>query len=390
MSISFEKLETPCYVINKEKLEDCIDSFVNAIEEIYPETILAYSYKTNYYPYVLNHMKMRGIYAEVTSEDEYYLATKGMGYTNKIIYNGPVKSKETFLEAIRNGCIVNIDSHREIEWLKELELSRNYKIGLRINFDMVKYYPKETQLVAISSRFGFCMHNEELKQVIHAIKKMKHIEINCLHMHCGANSRSLAIYECITERACEVIREYNLPIEYINMGGGYKLGVNEELTMHNYLLTIKQCLIKNSMKDVKLILEPGNSMVYPAIDYITTVIDVKKTERDYFVTLDGSRIHTEPLFRGRQYHIQINRKSHTDNIIDSQYLVGSTCKESDRFMRLKNINQIVEGDRVIFEQIGAYTMSLAPTFILAFPNVYIFSNNTYVLYAKKKDYIEMM
>ena len=390
MSISFEKLETPCYVINKEKLESSINCFVKAIEEVYPETILAYSYKTNYYPYIVNHMKSRGIYAEVASEEEYHLATKGIGYANHIIYNGPVKSKETFLEAIKNGCIVNIDSYREIRWLEELELSKIYKVGIRINFDMAKYYPEETQLVAISSRFGFCMHNEELRHVISIIKRMKHIEINCLHIHCGANSRSLAIYECITERACEVIRDYDLSIEYIDIGGGFKLGVNEELTMHNYLLTIKECLKRNKLEGIKLILEPGNSMVYPAIDYITTVIDVKKTERDCFVILDGSRIHTEPLFRGRQYHIQINRKSDREKIVDNQYLVGSTCKESDRFWKLKNTNEVLEGDKVIFEQVGAYTMSLAPTFILTFPNVYVFSDKGYTLYAKKKGYTEMM
>ena len=76
-------------------------------------------------------------YAEVVSEDEYNLA-KRMGVAkNRIIYNGPIKTKGSFLEAVSNGCIVNVDSQRELDWIGEIATDAG-KIGLRVNFDIEK------------------------------------------------------------------------------------------------------------------------------------------------------------------------------------------------------------------------------------------------------------
>ena len=62
-------------------------------------------------------MRSLGLWAEVVSSDEYNLA-KSLGYLpERIIFNGPVKGKEEFIDAVENNAIVNIDSHRELEWL---------------------------------------------------------------------------------------------------------------------------------------------------------------------------------------------------------------------------------------------------------------------------------
>ena len=96
------------------------------------------------------------------SEDEYELA-KLVGVTkNKIIYNGPIKTKESFLEAVQNECIVNIDSQREIDWLDEVKEEKK-SIGIRINFDIEKMCPGQSQCPNEGGRFGFCYENGELE-----------------------------------------------------------------------------------------------------------------------------------------------------------------------------------------------------------------------------------
>ena len=57
----------------------------------------------------------------MVSHDEYELAVFCGFRPDQIIYNGPMKSKETFLDAVRNGAIVNIETKRELHWLEELE-----------------------------------------------------------------------------------------------------------------------------------------------------------------------------------------------------------------------------------------------------------------------------
>ena len=48
----------------------------------------------------------------------------------EIVFNGPMKSKSQFLEAVMGGAIVNIETHREIAWLKELPIDGHYKVGI--------------------------------------------------------------------------------------------------------------------------------------------------------------------------------------------------------------------------------------------------------------------
>ena len=63
---------------------------------------------------MINYFREQNCYAEVVSDDEYNLA-KSIGVEKKqIIYNGLAKSKDTFLEAVRNHAVVNVDAEYEI------------------------------------------------------------------------------------------------------------------------------------------------------------------------------------------------------------------------------------------------------------------------------------
>lgn len=147
--------KTPFYVIHKNELDDNYKKLTSALEKHWNNYIIGYSYKTNALPWIIKHFDSLGCYAETVSEDEYELA-KLVGVTkNKIIYNGPIKTKESFLEAVQNECIVNIDSQREIDWLDEVKEEKK-SIGIRINFDIEKMCPGQSQCPNEGGRFGFC------------------------------------------------------------------------------------------------------------------------------------------------------------------------------------------------------------------------------------------
>ena len=110
-------MKTPYFLIHQNMLEEEVDRLHTALKCYWLNSVVGYSFKTNSLPWVLSFMKSHGCYAEVVSEDEYELA-EYMGFRH-IIYNGPVKGKESFLRACKAGHIVNLDAEREIEWLKE-------------------------------------------------------------------------------------------------------------------------------------------------------------------------------------------------------------------------------------------------------------------------------
>jgi diaminopimelate decarboxylase len=140
---SLNKLSTPCYILNIEELEKSIRGFQTALDKNFTNAIIGYSVKTNSTPYCMKLAGKFGAFAEVVSSDEYELARLCGFNQDRIIYNGPMKSKETFIDAIINGAIVNIEAKREIDWLSELPRNNQYNIGIRLNINISHISPED-------------------------------------------------------------------------------------------------------------------------------------------------------------------------------------------------------------------------------------------------------
>lgn len=177
------EFKTPYYVIHKSELDNNYKKLKDALEKHWNNYIIGYSYKTNALPWIVKHFDLLGCYAETVSEDEYNLARLVGVNKNRIIYNGPIKTRKTFIEAVENGCIVNIDSKREIDWIDEIEEDKR-KIGIRVNFDIEKMCPGQSQCPEDGGRFGFCYENGELSKVITLLRKKirKLLEYICIQV----------------------------------------------------------------------------------------------------------------------------------------------------------------------------------------------------------------
>ena len=362
-------LQTPYFLINKDFLDDELLKLKNALQSSWGNYIIGYSYKTNAFPWVINYFKKNGCYAEVVSDDEYNLA-KSIG-ANKIIYNGIAKSKETFIEAVKNNSIVNIDSEYEIDWLDELEKGR-YSVGIRVNFDLESKCPGQTQCGEDGERFGFCYENGELKRAIDKIQA-KGIKISGLHLHKSSKTRLPDIYKAIADAAVEIADKYELNLDYVDIGGGFFGGLASKPQFIEYFSTVSAILRRNfNPKKTVLVVEPGMALIGAAVDYYTTVKDVKKTIRNMFVVTDGSRTQIDPLMTKSSYFKDIVRNGNEKRTeLNRQIICGFTCMEHDRMFEVKNEQELLPNDQIIYHKVGAYTMCLSPLFIKWFPSVYV-------------------
>ena len=380
------KLETPCFVIDSNIINGLVSDLKTAVHKYFTQSIIGYSFKTNNTPFVIKHMKEMGLYAEVVSSSEYELA-KEMGFeVNKIIFNGPVKGKEQFIEAVENNAVVNIDSKRELKWLLECHTEKlnKAKVGLRVNFCLEDYCPGESQTGKEDGRFGFSYETGELKEAIDFFIEHK-IPLSGLHLHCSSKTRSLNIYKAISSIAARIIEEYKLNLSYLDIGGGFFGGMIGKPTFDDYCQ-----VVNNIFKDkiyypqLEIIIEPGMSIIGPGMSYVSKVVDIKETKNNMFIILDGSRIHIDPLMRKSSYTYQIDRKCNEDDEIKHQILCGFTCMEGDRFFsindKLLNVN-----DYIIFNKVGAYTIGLSPQFIEFHPNIYMLSEKNLILVQRKKN-----
>lgn len=379
---------TPCYIFDRDDFEKNIQMFKNALTKYFNgKWMMGYSFKTNYLPYLLRCVKEYGCYAEVVSEKEYLLA-KSIGFKDKdIIYNGPVKSKLSFINTCLNNGIVNIDSQREIEWLKELSINQEHNIGIRVNFDLESIIPGHTLMGVEGGRFGFCYENGELHEAITKIREQNGIQIKYLHMHVSSKTKSVDVYKELVKKACQIIEEEGLDIEYIDVGGSFFGGGDDGTSYEKYIESIKETLIDCKKEYLGLIVEPGASVVASSFSYLVEVIDRKTTCQNSYVVTDGSRLHIDPFFVRENYSYDLYSDAYQS--VDSQVVVGFTCMEKDRIMKIERKRELSPGDRILFKNVGSYTMCLNSDFISSEPRVYSKFDCRSYLVRKEKD-IDML
>jgi len=384
-------LATPCFILDKTELEKSIRDFEEALHSNFSKYAIGYSVKTNSLPFCLNIGRKMGCFAEVVSFDEYNLAHE-CGYEDaQIIYNGPMKSKETFINAIIGGAIVNIETKREIQWLQELPKEQIINIGIRLNINISKVSPEDADAENDNSRFGFSDETEEFKNAINTILSMKNVHLSGLHIHRTAHSRSLKFYQNSILYACSVIRKYNLNLDYLDVGGGFFGIFPNKPTYQQYSDIFFHSLKTFGLETLRVIVEPGNALVASCFSFLSEVIDVKHVEPQlWFVTTDGSRNDIDPFFRKSGYMTEILSEQ-VNNTVTEQVVSGCTCLEYDRLFSLKEQPLLSVGDRILYKNVGAYTMCLTPMFIRYIPNIYVIDKNKHYLIRKKwteKEFIQ--
>lgn len=376
-----KELVTPCYIIHKDTLKEGVDLLKMALSKDWNNAIVGYSFKTNSLPWVVEEMKKEGFYAEVVSEDEYDLALLH-GFQN-IIYNGPVKGKRTFCHALEHDAIINLDAKRELDWLKESG-KKDVKVGLRVNFNLEKICPGETSAGDEGSRFGFSYETGELQEAMDALSKMG-IKLSGLHLHTGSKTRSIAIYRGLAKMACKLKKEFDLKLDYIDIGGGYFGGMEGRPKFPDYVAAIREELSECfTPEETMLIMEPGTSLITPPVEYLTTVVDTKHTYANYIVVIDGSRIDVDPQYAKKSYFHKLHCAEEEGgegkrDVLEKQVICGLTCMENDRLFVAEDAPRLRVGDRISYQKVGGYTMCLTPLFIRYFPNVYVEEKGEYRL-----------
>lgn len=376
---SIEKIETPFFLFEEEPLIKEIKELREAFSTYWNHYEIGYSVKTNSFPPLASYLLKQGIAAEIVSEDEYQLASHIGFPPEKIICNGPIKSHSWVDELLQKKILLNIDSHRELTYIREFAQKNPHKsisVGIRVNLDIEKEFPNESNAGEGGSRFGFCEETKELSSAIKQLKEFPNISISGLHLHVSTKTRRTEIYRWLVQKFTQIVRDYNLAsIRYLDIGGGFYGGIPQKPSWNEYIKVIATELKSQGFTPdkVQLIVEPGVSLLAGCFSYYCKVVDIKNTSYHQFVVLDGSRIHIDPLMHKNSYfHEFIHQpvpvvKADTTK---SQQLVGFTCLENDRFFQIDSPVKFTEGDYIRFKKVGAYTLTLSPLFISYFPAVY--------------------
>ena len=357
------------YLLDTEQFELNFHELLKAFRKFYPETYIAYSYKTNYTPRLCRMVDDMGGYAEVVSDMELEIARRiGVPYS-KVHFNGPVKNFEAVREVILGGGIVNLDDYVEVPAITELAAQHTdmtINVGLRCNFQIND---------GTLSRFGFDVEKKEFSELVAHLNGIGNIRIAGLHCHFA--SRRGETWKPRAEGICRLADELcpELP-DHVDLGGGLfgkmKNSLKAQFGMH--IPTYKEYAQEAAATiaqhfggcehQPQLFIEPGSALVGDAMRFAARVKSIKDIRGKKIATLMGSIYNINPTLDKKNPPLTV---MHDETLPTSEYadldFAGFTCIESDYLYRGYN-GPLSLGDFVVFENVGSYSVVLKPPFIL--------------------------
>jgi diaminopimelate decarboxylase len=376
--------KSPFYLCDGRRFSDNFDQITKAFSSRWSKFILAYSYKTNYIPYLCQIIKDKGGWAEVVSRLEYDLALKIGQQPDQIIFNGPVKQYEDIEFALKNNSIVNLDSMYEIEHVLRYARQNPGKtipIGIRVNIGLTDNNGQShIQNQLQTGRFGFTPDEIISKfSILNSQLQTHNLKIVSLHGHTSSIGRNLWCYETITKTLCTIAQEYfPKTVNYINVGGGLfgqipaEMGFGDVPGFDDYAAAICGVLQQNpwaAKQQPALVIEPGVAMSANVISLVTRVVGLKTINSKTLVTVDGSAFHVKPTLHARNLPWALIPKDGDKRPSIYFSVVGATCMEKDYLLTDVEGPRPQIGDFIQIGQAGAYTVVLSPPFINPAPAI---------------------
>lgn len=365
------KYGTPYYLMDGKVYLHNIHAFKHAFKQRYEKIIVGYSFKTNYVPALCQIAKDAGCYAEVVSEMEMDLALC-LGFKD-IIFNGPIKRNDALVKAIKNNAIIHVDSEYEVDFLcnyKKEHPETSMRVGLRVNIHLNDEKGHSTiQCGLREGRFGF-----PYPLLSNTINKLKNNGINIisLHGHTSSSDRAVMNYKIITNYMLTVCEEFQLnDLEYFDIGGGFfgaapeGLNLTGKPTYQDYADIVLDEVLNNKWfikRQPSIVIEPGSSVVSSVFTYYTKVYQIKHIGTKNFIMVDGTVFDVKPTMHANNLpHDIITNRTLSGKV--TYDVVGSTCMEKDIILHDVELPEIQANDYIQIRGVGAYTISLTPTFI---------------------------
>lgn len=364
---------TPLYVVSAEWLRSTYEDFIGPFRAHYPNSRLATSYKTNPVPAVVGELHKCGTDAEVISEFELWLAGR-MGLPGeRIIANGPGKTRGMLERAVSMGVkIINVDGFEEIELISAAaqRLGRTQPVGVRV-----------TTSVGWSSQFGLPIATGDAFAAFERIKRTPGLTATGLHLHIGTGLKSVDTYLRAIREVLDfsaMLRErLGIELTCYDLGGGYgvptvrgkepwddrmlSLGypAREPLpatcpTPMDYAKPIGALFNERTPAERRpqIVLEPGRAITSSAQTLFLGVIATKQTFGVRRLILDGGKNITMPL--GWETHKLLPVQRLTDPAELATCLYGPLCHPGDVVANHIPLPAMGVGDAIAIMDAGAY------------------------------------
>ena len=372
---------TPLYALDQQYIEYMCTALVESVKKEYPHSLVCYASKALCCKALYQLTQKLGLGVDVASGGELFTAMAAGVDANKIYVHGNAKTANELTDCLTaNVHAVVVDSLDEIEMLNNLAKnhgsSANKKQGVlvRVNPGVEAHTHAYIQTAKPDSKFGFSIESGEALKALQFIKTKSNLELLGLHCHIGSQIFDTDAFELAVDKMTDFLaileKKHNIMCAELNMGGGFGIiytdadkPLKPEVYVKNIATKLKDCIAKKGITALKLILEPGRSIVGEAgitLYNVTSIKDIKGIRK--YIAVDGGMFESprHALYQSK-YTTTLALKANQPKT-DTVTIAGKCCESGDIIAKDVALQSAQKGDIIAVLSTGAYNYSMASNY----------------------------
>ena len=358
-----KKFGTPTYCYSLKILRNNIQNFQQSFKSLNP--LVCFSVKSNSNLQILKEIKKCGMGADVVSKGEMMQALKAGILAKKIVFSGVGKKTEELKFAIEKKILlINAESESEIFEIERLAklMKTTVNIGIRLNPNIDAKTLKKISTGKREDKFG--LTEKSFLNILNKVNNSNFVKVKCLSVHIGSQITDHKPYLKMLNVLDAIIKKSKYIFDYVDLGGGIGVQYDKKTKLFNYKKYNYK--IKNFLKkhNVKIIFEPGRSIIANSAILLSQIIYIKNTNKKRFIILDAAMNDLmRPALYGSYHNIipLLKAKVKNNKLHD---FVGPVCETTDKFLSVKSFQNLREKEFVAISDVGAYGMSLSSNYNL--------------------------
>ena len=359
-----EQFGTPCFVFDLEALKQRVEEIRKITENKYH---LCYSIKAN--PFLIPTMVELVDKLEVCSPGELSICKTLHVPSQMIIYSGVNKEEKDIHEAMEYDVgVFTAESIKHIRLISEEAVKENKTVSVLLRLNA-------------GSQFG--MSKEDLLSIIDS-KDYPNINIVGIHYFVGTQrkktEKQIKELEMLKELYEEIKNEHHLELKQLEYGPGLPVSLFESDDFSDTLQPLKELHEELSSIPCDLTIEMGRFYSTYCGSYISKVMDLKENKGVNYCIIDGGINHINYYGSMMGMNVPVTQHISDKETEEKDWCIcGSLCSTNDIVIR-KYHKGLSEGDLIVFENIGAYSVT---------EGIYLFLSRTMpsiILRNKKNDY----
>jgi len=352
---------SPTYVYSRRFIENAYLDYTRALEGMQHQ--VCYAVKANSNIAVLNVLARLGAGFDIVSEGELARVLAGGGKPERIVFSGVGKTAAEMKTALEAGIgCFNVESSSELERLNTVaaDLDIRAPVSIRVNPDVDAQTHPYISTGLRDNKFG--INIDEAPAVYRRAHELSHIEVLGVDCHIGSQLTDISPFLDALDRLLLLIDDLaaeGIVIRHLDLGGGLGVKYRDEVppTPAAYIGAVRERL---GSRELKLLFEPGRSLVANAGLLLMQVEYLKHTEHKNFAVVDAAM---NDMLRPSLYSawMEVLPVTPRDGAGKTYDIVGPVCETGDFLAKERSLN-LAEGDLLALASAGAYGFTMSSNY----------------------------